>query len=1263
MSASGRRLALLIGVEQYRADSIANLPSASVDVRELGRVLSDPGIGRFDTVVDDLGPAADAESIRLRVAEFLRRCQPSDFVVLYISGHGERARRTDGQLHFLASDTDPARFAETSVPASFINEQLEGCRARQKVAIFDCCMSGGYALGLRTQDAKSGAVQGHDGLIDAEGVYVVCSSRLAEASFTGKTKGEPSQFTGALIKGLSTGEADANLDGVVDMDELFTYASNRMRSLDRDTRQIPVKSSLQVSGELVLAYTARRTRRSRPRAQQAGSPEQVAATRETWTGLGAPPSWPELIEYYRQAVINEKTGARLLDARPGAGGYVCLPGPERLLSGSLDADAGIPVPAEATELARAAREAQKDLVYGYPAVVLHQVEGARGPQFAPLLVRHVKVVEDQSGARLEPYGTAQVNPVLARALLEAEAAVQVAATYRPTWLAGGLRDMARDIRFLLTDAFEIAEVEPLRPEELSTVIDVDTPTDGARNAAVLMQAPDDGMTAQLIKDLAEVAARHGEIPRTALGALLDGPSDKTRHVSIPPVTIGQANEAQLAVLDAALGNRLTVATGPPGTGKSELIANLAATGVAAGCSVLIASTNNQAVDEVWHRCEAKVPGLVVRTGSRTHRSKERDSLAALLALASSTRPAGTATSSAAHAAAARRAEEARSACTAKAAWEQRMLARGRARTDAETALRKLGAQRPAFLGTGSPEELDRLTAKAAKASTARFLGRRRRARLLERVGASVEPARQAEACRLVADLAAAEHGWRRLKAEVHAEDAALAATVAEADAEARRASLALMSDQVASGARSGGRLIQELLAALQAGPGKRKGRNEWAIYRELLPKVRGWAVSALSARNFPCAAGLFDLVIIDEASQCSIAATLPLLFRAKSALIIGDPMQLRHIASLRPDQDGAVAETCGVDPEWLAERKLSYTRHSTFDAWEAVVGGSLLLDEHYRCHPHIAAIADAMFYAPRGKQLTVLTDVARLRPVPGPTRPRIAWDPSSNGKAEPGPGRKSWLNRGEAELAVRRARWLLETMPPDSSVGVVTPFRPQAELIRSLLGEEAARVRVGTVHTFQGGECDAMIFSLVATESMAPGGRGFFDRDENLWNVAITRAKAMMLVIGDRAFWERHGALGGKLAARIDAVLEQASSWRHSDDIRDVLYDRLTRIGAEDLQLGVSAGGYALDARLGLGGGAPVGLILDLGDVTEPDAGRILRRQVRRAELIAAADARLATVRRLPGWLLHASEQELAAAIRIAPPAHKPPWPHTASGG
>ncbi|MCX8024466.1 MAG: AAA domain-containing protein, partial [Thermanaerothrix sp.] len=61
-----------------------------------------------------------------------------------------------------------------------------------------------------------------------------------------------------------------------------------------------------------------------------------------------------------------------------------------------------------------------------------------------------------------------------------------------------------------------------------------------------------------------------------------------------------------------------------------------------------------------------------------------------------------------------------------------------------------------------------------------------------------------------------------------------------------------------------------------------------------------WATTNLSARqSFPLAGALFDLVVIDESSQCDIASALPLLYRAKRIAIIGDPRQLRHVATIQ----------------------------------------------------------------------------------------------------------------------------------------------------------------------------------------------------------------------------------------------------------------------------------------------------------------------------------------------------------------------------
>jgi superfamily I DNA and/or RNA helicase len=74
----------------------------------------------------------------------------------------------------------------------------------------------------------------------------------------------------------------------------------------------------------------------------------------------------------------------------------------------------------------------------------------------------------------------------------------------------------------------------------------------------------------------------------------------------------------------------------------------------------------------------------------------------------------------------------------------------------------------------------------------------------------------------------------------------------------------------------------------------------------------GWAVTSLSAKGrVPFESGLFDLVVIDEASQCDIASVLPLLFRAKRAVIIGDPQQLRHISRLTAANDQAFKVAAG----------------------------------------------------------------------------------------------------------------------------------------------------------------------------------------------------------------------------------------------------------------------------------------------------------------------------------------------------------------
>ncbi|WP_225994960.1 AAA domain-containing protein [Streptomyces arboris] len=136
----------------------------------------------------------------------------------------------------------------------------------------------------------------------------------------------------------------------------------------------------------------------------------------------------------------------------------------------------------------------------------------------------------------------------------------------------------------------------------------------------------------------------------------------------------------------------------------------------------------------------------------------------------------------------------------------------------------------------------------------------------------------------------------------------------------------VLATTVRTAAWAGRRRITELLGAQD---GK---RGDWAQMRRVLgrsegstdaPAVAGWAVTSLSARRFPLGAALFDLVVVDEASQCAIPHVLPLLFRARRALVIGDPMQLTHITKTSPHREALIRRGKGLRSDWLEKHHLA----------------------------------------------------------------------------------------------------------------------------------------------------------------------------------------------------------------------------------------------------------------------------------------------------------------------------------------------------
>ena len=137
-----------------------------------------------------------------------------------------------------------------------------------------------------------------------------------------------------------------------------------------------------------------------------------------------------------------------------------------------------------------------------------------------------------------------------------------------------------------------------------------------------------------------------------------------------------------------------------------------------------------------------------------------------------------------------------------------------------------------------------------------------------------------------------------------------------------------------------------------------------------------------AAEIMPLAHEMFDLVIIDEASQCDVASALPLLYRAKRAIVCGDPKQLRHLSWLREDRQAALASQHGLSASQRSQ--WNYRTHSLLD----VVNGALpsqddvvLLDEHYRSLPQIIEFSNRRFYGGAFRVMTRRPDTIGARSV------------------------------------------------------------------------------------------------------------------------------------------------------------------------------------------------------------------------------------------------------------------------------------------
>ncbi|MEI6892169.1 MAG: AAA domain-containing protein [Pontiella sp.] len=279
-----------------------------------------------------------------------------------------------------------------------------------------------------------------------------------------------------------------------------------------------------------------------------------------------------------------------------------------------------------------------------------------------------------------------------------------------------------------------------------------------------------------------------------------------------------------------------------------------------------------------------------------------------------------------------------------------------------------------------------------------------------------------------------------------------------------------------------------------------------------------WASTSQSMKStIPLVPGCFDLLIVDEASQCDIASSIPLLVRCKRAIVVGDPMQLQHVAQLQIQSDRDLLTAHQLTDNDL--QRFSYRVNSLFDCVRSSVPGSnyVALREHFRSHPDIATFASESFYQ---SALLVRTDPQRFKhSVRGKTG--IHWDDVVGETLRPGKGQGGVHVPEEREHIIKELLEL-EKLGFEGTIGVVTPFKVQKQRLSDEIHQQLrlsfikkTELNVDTAHGFQGDERDVMFFSLCCGPDMPDGSRGFITKDGNLFNVAVTRARAALRMVGN----------------------------------------------------------------------------------------------------------------------------------------------------
>ncbi len=261
------------------------------------------------------------------------------------------------------------------------------------------------------------------------------------------------------------------------------------------------------------------------------------------------------------------------------------------------------------------------------------------------------------------------------------------------------------------------------------------------------------------------------------------------------------------------------------------------------------------------------------------------------------------------------------------------------------------------------------------------------------------------------------------------------------------------------------------------------------------------------SRILPLNNELFDVVIIDEASQCDIATMIPVLYRAKKVIVVGDPNQLKHYSFLSDHRQSELKAKYKLDASIP-----NYRKASLIDLTSKIIGSQhqiTFLDEHYRSKPDIIRFSNNRIYDSHLK-LMRSTPTSNLEI----NNSIISVQGTRNSKG---------VNEKEANSILLHINEIILREKELSSkmcnkIGILSPFQEQTKFIKSIIRKNINNtniskhdILIGTPYHFQGEERDIMFISFTIDDLVHPAVYNYLNK-EDVFNVAITRARNLQFI-------------------------------------------------------------------------------------------------------------------------------------------------------